>query len=230
MSLQVIAVGPPRTGTTSIKAALLQLGFGRCMHMDELFNQPRLVDYWVELFDTGDTDFDALFADYRSSTDFPGCLAYHELLERYPDARFIVNYRDPESWYASMLSTVYAVVPKTNEAKQALLAKGIAEPRFRSIAKTLDLVNDYLLEGLFAGAFTDKEATLERYHRFFADLRDAIPADRRLDYDVREGWEPLCAFLQLPVPEGAFPVKNQRADFIAQVGGMINGGGTLQLK
>ena len=230
MSLQVIAVGPPRTGTTSLKAALLTLGFDRCMHMDELFNQPQLVDYWTELFDTGTTDFDALFLGYRSSTDFPGCLAYRQLLERYPAAKFIVNYREPESWYASMLETVYAVVPRTPEAKQALLDKGRDEPRFVSIAKTLALVNDYLLEGFFAGAFTDKEQTLDRYARFYDELRATIPPHRRLEYDVRDGWDPLCTFLNTPVPAVPFPRKNQRADFIAQVGGMIHGGGALELR
>ena len=230
MSLQVIAVGPPRTGTTSIKAALLTLGYGRCMHMDELFNQPALVDHWIELFDTGETDFDSLFAGYRSSTDFPGCLAYADLMNRYPEATFIVNYREPESWYASMLDTVYAFVPRTPETKQHLLDKGREQPRFLGIAKTLALVNDYLFEGYFAGEFADKAATLARYERFYDELRAAIPAERRLEYTVEGGWEPLCAFLGEPVPGVPFPRKNQRADFITQVGGMINGGGALKLR
>ncbi len=230
MSLQVIAVGPPRTGTSSLKVALQSLGFARCMHMDELFNQPNLVDHWIELFETGKTDFATLFAGYQSSADFPGCLAYRELMAHYPEAKFIVNYRDADAWYDSMLETVYAFVPRTAEQKQSLLEKGEQDPRYLGIAKTLALVEVYLLERHYAGQFADRERTIARYHRFFTEVRETIPASRRLDYRLGDGWEPLCSFLGKDVPTESFPFKNKRQDFITQVGGMISGGGKLKIK
>jgi hypothetical protein len=64
MALKVIGAGGPRTGTASLKTAFETLGFGECQHMESLFNRPQLVDYWVEFFETGKTDFDKLFAGF----------------------------------------------------------------------------------------------------------------------------------------------------------------------
>ena len=46
MSLEVIGAGTGRTGTTSLKLALEQLGFSRCYHMVELLRHPEDVGYW----------------------------------------------------------------------------------------------------------------------------------------------------------------------------------------
>jgi hypothetical protein len=40
-----------------------------------------------------------------------------------------------------------------------------------------------------------------------------VPAEQLLVYDVAEGWEPLCAFLDLPVPDQPFPRTNSTAEF-----------------
>ena len=47
----------------------------------------------------------------------------------------------------------------------------------------------------------------------------AIPPERLLVFDVTEGWEPLCAFLGVPVPDGAFPRTNSTEEFWQLVGG-----------
>ena len=44
-------------------------------------------------------------------------------------------------------------------------------------------------------------------------VRSVIPADQLLVYEVREGWEPLCDFLQVPVPDEPFPRTNRREEF-----------------
>jgi sulfotransferase family protein len=44
-------------------------------------------------------------------------------------------------------------------------------------------------------------------------VKAAIPASQLLVYQVRQGWEPLCAFLDLPVPDVEFPRTNNRSEF-----------------
>jgi hypothetical protein len=44
-------------------------------------------------------------------------------------------------------------------------------------------------------------------------VKAAIPASRLLTYRVKDGWEPLCAFLGCPVPDGPFPRTNDRSEF-----------------
>lgn len=229
MSLKVLGLGLPRTGTSSLKAALELLGFGQCAHMEGLFANPVKTGQWIELFETGTTDYANLFDGYQSSTDFPGCLLYPELSTQYPDLKFVLGLRDPEQWYESMLKTVYAAVPHTEEARSELRTKGALSPKFYSIGKALGLVDVYLFQRFLAGEFLDKEATIARYLAFQNEVRTCVPAHQLLEFDVQQGWEPLCAFLGVPVPDAPFPYKNKRLDFQQQIGKMLSSGGELTI-
>jgi Sulfotransferase domain len=44
-------------------------------------------------------------------------------------------------------------------------------------------------------------------------VKDLIPADRLLVYEVKQGWEPLCTFLDQPIPQADFPKTNSREEF-----------------
>lgn len=230
MSLKVLALGVPRTGTSSLKVALETLGLGGCAHMQELFGNSVKRDQWIELFETGKTDFNDLFNGYQSSTDFPGCLLYTELGQQYPGMKYILNQRDPEAWYESMLRTVYDVVPHTPEDKAALLKRAEGNPKLKSIAAGLELVEEYLLQRHYSGEFLNKEATIARYLAFQDEVRANVPSSDLLEFEVSEGWEPLCEFLGVPVPDQPFPFKNKRKDFQEQIGKMINTGGQLTIK
>jgi hypothetical protein len=54
-------------------------------------------------------------------------------------------------------------------------------------------------------------ASLQEWHRHVAEVKAAIPAERLLIFDVREGWGPLCKFLDVPVPDKPFPNLNDAA-------------------
>ena len=43
-------------------------------------------------------------------------------------------------------------------------------------------------------------------------IRD-VPPERLLVFNVAEGWEPLCRFLGVPVPETPFPRVNSTDEF-----------------
>lgn len=230
MAIKVIGAGLPRTGTASLKTAFEILGFGECLHMETLFNKPHLVDNWVELFNTGKTDMEALFAGFQSTSDFPGALLYKELLEKYPDAKVVLGVRDPEEWYDSAARTVYAFTPKTWQQKLKLLPKRIKSKRFRGIAKTLGLVEVYLWKKFFRGEFPDKAKAIERFNSFNEEVRQYVPAGQLLEYRAGEGWEPLCQFLGVPIPEEPFPHRNQRDQFIAQLTKLLSSGGSFKIK
>lgn len=42
---------------------------------------------------------------------------------------------------------------------------------------------------------------LQLYEQRIAEVKASVPADRLLVFNVKQGWEPLCAFLGLPVPD-----------------------------
>ena len=42
------------------------------------------------------------------------------------------------------------------------------------------------------------------------------PKDKLLVYSVKEGWGPLCEFLDIPVPDTEFPHKNKGASLVEE--------------
>ena len=60
------------------------------------------------------------------------------------------------------------------------------------------------------------------------EIQNAFPDDRLLTYEVRQGWEPLCAFLELPVPDTPFPHINSRDETAAMIESMMATSGTIK--
>jgi hypothetical protein len=209
MAIKVIGAGLGRTGTLSLKMALEELGFVRCYHMVELFTNGKHVRVW-DLASRGEPiDWDALFEGYQATVDWPGCAFYAELMRRYPEAKVVLTVRDPERWYESSRQTIYYVRNAFPGWMRLLL------PRMRVVRRMLDRV---AWNGMFQGRFDDKEFTIDVFNRYNEQVRRVVPPERLLVYEVREGWEPLCAFLGVPVPDGKpFPHVNDAAEFRARV-------------
>ncbi len=64
-----------------------------------------------------------------------------------------------------------------------------------------------------AASFIDREIALGGYRRRAEQVGAAIPAERLLVFDVAEGWEPLCRFLDKPVPKTPFPRVNSTEEW-----------------
>ena len=108
MPLKVIGAGFGRTGTTSLKSALEQLGFEPSYHMAEVVGErPGVNDghlnAWHAFLCRGVVpDWRRMFVGYHACTDAPTCVFYRELMDAFPDARVVLTVRDPASWYASV--------------------------------------------------------------------------------------------------------------------------------
>ncbi|TPP67425.1 putative nad dependent epimerase/dehydratase, partial [Fasciola gigantica] len=57
--------------------------------------------------------------------------------------------------------------------------------------------------------FTDDTAMLNGFIAWTERVKKTISPKRLLVYDISEGWEPLCQFLQKPVPTEPFPHLNE---------------------
>src|SRR5262249_10904972 len=93
-SLRVIGAGFSRTGTFSLRQALIQLGLGPCHHMHEVFEHPEQHALWRAAAAGQLGDWQTLLGSYRSVTDAPACLFWRELVARYPQAQVILTLRD----------------------------------------------------------------------------------------------------------------------------------------
>jgi hypothetical protein len=200
MTLKVIGTGFGRTGTLSLKAALEQLGFGPCYHMMEVFPRPAHVPLWADAASGKTVDWDHLFEGFASTVDWPSTFAWRELIARYPNAKIIHTERDPEVWWTSFSQTI----------KERLEDAGPPEMHAWSA-----MVNRLITEQTFGGDMS-KANVLKVYAAHNAEVRRTIPLSRRLDFDVAEGWAPLCKFLSVPIPETPFPKTNTTADFRAR--------------
>lgn len=206
MTLSVIGAGFGRTGTLSLKLALERLGLGPCYHMKEVFAHPDHVPAWEQAADGGTVDWDALFEGYRSAVDFPASSFYGELAAHYPAAKVILTVRDPDRWFASVDATILRPLRQTLPAHLADWG--------RMARKTI-------LERVFAGDASDRAHLVACYERHNAEVKRTIPAERLLVYEASQGWEPLCAFLAVPVPDEPFPLVNTTAEFQERIAPML---------
>ena len=204
MTLKVIGAGFGRTGTSSLQAALEQLGFGKCYHMREVFAHREHAPLWYAASQGQPVDWDVLFAGYQATVDWPGCTFYQELMRHYPDAKVLLSVRDPDKWYASALKTIYS-------SHRPSLANWLfrLNPRNRYWQGLISTI----WKNTFQGRFEDKAYAIDVFQRHNAEVQRVVPAERLLVYDVKEGWEPLCRFLDVPVPNTPFPHLNDAAEF-----------------
>jgi hypothetical protein len=209
MSIQVIGAGLGRTGTLSLRAALEELGFARCYHPLEVVASLDQARTWAAAARGEPVDWDRIFAGYRATVDMPGCLFYRELMEKYPEAKVILTWRDPERWYDSVRRTIHFA--RNTFPKWTVL---LLSPRQRVFQRMLDR----LWDSLFRGRFENRAFAIEAFIGHNEQVRRDVPADRLLVYEISQGWGPLCAFLGVPVPEGKpFPHLNDAAAFRAKI-------------
>jgi len=202
MTLSVIGVGLGRTGTTSLKLALNQLGFGPCFHMTEMMANPSSWPLWQRACKGEDVDWEEAFAGYRSSTDDPGTLCWKKLIDRYPTAKIILTVRDPERWFASGQASAVSETARESYAH--------SPPEFAPILE----MNTAMGWDPRDPKTHDKGSMTGWLARHNAEVRAKVAPDRLLVFDVKEGWAPLCKFLNVSVPDTPFPRVNTSAEFV----------------
>lgn len=149
-------------------------------------------------------------------TDWPAAAFPKELIAAYPDAKVILTVRDsPEAWYKSVLNTIWTgwfiMAPPTNPLQwfvQILLDRPAC---WRAMQKTFrySIGNDFPTRG--------KEIYLKQNEKV-RELAAPKGKEGFLEFNVKEGWGPLCEFLGVPVPDVPFPRINDTEQWRAHVG------------
>lgn len=200
---RVLGVGWPRTGTTTLRRALVALGFAPCDHMLELSASPARVAGW-EALERGDAGAaHALFAGWGAAVDNPTCVFWRELTDAFPDARVVLTVRDPGEWHASYLDAIHA--------------NTFERPRpDGDIGRVVDLLRRRWVDGALRGAPRDRDVCTRAFTEHVREVRAAL-GDRALVMEPSDGWEPLCAHLGVGVPPLPWPHANTRA-YVAEHG------------
>ncbi|KAL8678256.1 MAG: hypothetical protein Q9186_005369 [Xanthomendoza sp. 1 TL-2023] len=241
--MKVLIMGMPRSGTMSLVAALKKLGYTPYDFIDRIIlgHLPRWTDALRAKFlgqgkPWGKPEFDRLLKGFdvrlsptfplqslitltlqlmraiSTNADFGQCVLdvpcpffTEEFLSAYPSSLVILNKRDPDAWLASMNSTLFHVFSWSSWPLLARLDPGFAGTWYTHCTLTWEIFcgNDY------------GEKCKEKYLEHYDYVRRVTPKDRLLEYEVKEGWEPLCKFLGKEVPEGEdFPNVNDKGSFV----------------
>jgi hypothetical protein len=199
MALRVIGAGFGRTGTLSLKQALDELGFGPTYHMEEVVRRPSHVELWLRYAQSGEVNWDEIFCGFDSGVDFPVSCVWEQLAAYYPDAKIVLTIRDAHAWWTSTHTTIY--LTRTMFPRWVMRVAPVTR-------RWLEMVDLLVWDGIFEGRFADEERAVAAFERHRVSVEARCPPDRLLVFDVAEGWEPLCSFLGVPVPDRPFPRLN----------------------
>jgi hypothetical protein len=148
--------------------------------------------------------------------DAPLCDLVPELLATYPHAKFILSVRSDgaKGWYQSWV-----------EALGWHFSRGLGRTIFRALIFSSHLLRtqDDCAQWARKRLLRDFGGTLgpHIYTQHNTLVRDTIPKEQLLEFNVKEGWGPLCRFLAVQVPDVPFPNINERKGIKAVYTGMM---------
>lgn len=178
---KVFGVGWAKTGTTSLGECFDILGYRHTAGRLDL----------VDHLETGDLDPILTEAErFDAFEDWPWLLLFRELDAAFPGSRFVLTTRRPEPW----LRSYRGMLARQGEADETLT-------RRRRVLYGLPFpeVDDAQL--------LERVARHEReVQAHFADRPDDLLV---VDWEQGDGWQQLCGFLGLPVPDAPFPHANR---------------------
>ncbi|OJJ42882.1 hypothetical protein ASPZODRAFT_137025 [Penicilliopsis zonata CBS 506.65] len=223
--LQVICVGLPRSATEALSCGLQKLGLETYHGWDLVFEQDgaQIQHCWNLLrrkYDgapDGDvhitsSEFDVLIGHSEAVIDTVSSFFAVELIEAYPDAKVILNTRrDLDKWHQSItkahvrrgyhswvLWVLHIFCADVHWLWEIYFKYGFP-PFFRSI-------NGSAKDGI--------ERNGKWVYRDHCNtIRGMVSKDRLLEWTVEDGWEPICSFLDRPVPDEPFPRANDFSAF-----------------
>ena len=201
--LRIIGAGLPRTGTSSLHAALEILGFGPCHHMTELIKKPERSVQFLQALHGSKVDFYSLMKGYGSAVDTPTNEFYKEIHEAYPKAKIILTVRDSgEKWFESWKTTI-RIPFQDNLFYLTVYPYRFLRLQIRVCRKISDK---------WTAEFGQIGPQL--HDKYNARVISETNRDDLLVFNVKEGWKPLCKFLGVNVPPDIpFPNVNDTKEF-----------------
>jgi hypothetical protein len=195
MDLRVVGAGLGRTGTHSLKVALEQLLGGRCYHMIEVFGHPEHVPVWRAAMEGETVDWEPVFDGFVATVDWPGCTFWREFAAANPNAIVLLSQRDSnDTWWRSASNTIFK-------------AMGPDSPFGNDDNNEWFVMASKMMER-FSPNWREEDAAKAAYEAHLAEVRAGVPADRLVEWQPADGWGPLCAALDVPVPDEPFPLTN----------------------
>ncbi|CAK9036801.1 unnamed protein product [Durusdinium trenchii] len=243
--IRVIAAGVSRTSTQSLSLALTRLGY-KTLHAEgfhpkiPLYKEaPELVDMVTKaaLKSLQAEDFNVLLPvlahierlNVTALVDIPWSAYGVELHEKYPNAKIILTVRDKHSWFQSYWEHFRwgAILPPPPFPSFPITQPFPLTVLYQPFVQYWRLVSQRLQCTAITSfpprmlSRKDKQDCLDGFEMHIERLKNAVPLESLLIYNIREGWDPLCRFLGVPVPDFPFPREDSYSMIHWKVGPVI---------
>ena len=178
---KIFGIGWAKTGTKTL---------GKCFEILGFSHVSRRLDL-VKTIEKGNLSKIFKIAQ-KSETfeDWPWIILYQELDKKFPGSKFILTTRDQIQWLKSYRNLL------KNEGKPT---------------KRKNQIRTFLYDLPFPDV-TDEDL-LNRYQRHNSEVQDYFSTKPNslliVDWGKGDGWNELCEFLQLPIPDVEFPHLNK---------------------
>jgi hypothetical protein len=153
----------------------------------------------------GRDDWDELLGDFGAVADLPAIIFIEEFLENYPNAKVVLVRRPIESWYRSFNEGI--ILPVWNPILNLLA--WVDTSFIGRLGSTSARWTSYWMRASSREEMQNNAKLI--YEEHYALVERVTPASRLLKYSLQDGWEPLCKFLDRPVPTTPFPHVNEAA-------------------
>ena len=182
-------------------------------HMSENFKHKHS-KLWTECEENLNMfDFSRVFItpteSYDASCDWPSCNSWQQQLKQYPDAKVVLTLRDPESWYKSVMETIFRFTPygPATPIGIRVMFGVLGAPHAGFCEMEQKLIGN---SGRKYG--WKKEDIIKAFIEHNQHVKATCPKDKLLIFEAKDGWEPLCKFLDLPIPTVPYPHVNDTAE------------------
>lgn len=204
MTVKVIGAGFGRTGTLSLKFALEKLGFDKCYHMMEVGFNPGHQQVWMDAAHGKDIDWVEVLAGYQATVDWPTANFWREQMSAFPEAKVLLSRRDPDKWYDSVMNTIWKV------------SSGGLDSRDPERRASSEMAFKVIWDPVFNRRMDDRAHVIACYEAHNEDVINAVPAEQLLVYEPGQGWEPICNFLAVAIPDEDYPRVNTTEEFTSR--------------
>ena len=178
----IIGVGFQKTGTSTLRDALRILGY-KVKDTSARALIPILKNDWNKVL--------RMLEGFDAVEDTPWYKVYKELDQHLPNSKFILTYREPESWYKSVSRHIGDLRDAQHEW---IYGRGKGLPKDHK-ENTLKVYTDHITE----------------VKEYFKDRPEDLLI---IDFTKGDQWEPICTFLGLPIPNAPFPHANNASKLV----------------
>ncbi|KAI1958218.1 hypothetical protein LOZ58_005333 [Ophidiomyces ophidiicola] len=219
-SMEVLVIEFGRAGTESLKDALLTLDCPHTYHtFDAIYASPQDSKAWLRALKAkcngnkfGPENFQVILERYqgrikKAAADNSAIKSVAEVIQNHPKAKVILtigDLRDGDSWHRSFVNALQTAESSMVSVVLGCTARARGSHRDHSTFQKLD---DTIYDGEW-----EKDGP-EGFEQYYQRAQSLVPSENLLKYHVNEGWEPLCTFLDKPIPPGPVPNITQSTRF-----------------